>query len=143
MKRGEADEISAPVEAASGKCSLSLVQRAVLRNRALALKRIKQLLRAQFHEPQVRERLEELETLLPLVEEVRVIAAELKKSGQPVLHGEAMQKFVNCDLRFHMLLFQAGGNESEATGQRCRRSLQADGSCLASNECWSRSTTPR
>jgi DNA-binding GntR family transcriptional regulator len=53
----------------------------------------------------------EMETLQPLVEEVRVIAAELKKSGEAVLRGEAMKRFVACDLRFHTLLFQAGGNE--------------------------------
>jgi DNA-binding GntR family transcriptional regulator len=53
----------------------------------------------------------ELETLRLLVEQVRLCAAELKKSRRPALEGEALKKFVNCDLRFHMLLLQAGGNQ--------------------------------
>jgi DNA-binding GntR family transcriptional regulator len=53
----------------------------------------------------------ELETLELLVEQVRASAADLKKSGKPALQGEALKKFVHCDLRFHMLLLQAGGNQ--------------------------------
>jgi DNA-binding GntR family transcriptional regulator len=53
----------------------------------------------------------ELETLEGLVEQVRVCAADLRKSGRPVLEGEALKSFVTCDLRFHMLLLQAGGNQ--------------------------------
>ncbi len=53
----------------------------------------------------------ELETLEHWVEEVRVSAAELKKSSRPVLEGAALKHFISCDLRFHMLLLQAGGNQ--------------------------------
>ena len=52
-----------------------------------------------------------LESLEALVEEVRIIAAELKKSGEPGLEGDALQRFITCDMRFHMLLLQAGGNQ--------------------------------
>jgi len=52
-----------------------------------------------------------LEPLEALVEELRVIAAELKKSGKPALEGEELRRFITCDLRFHMLLLQAGGNQ--------------------------------
>jgi DNA-binding GntR family transcriptional regulator len=52
-----------------------------------------------------------LETLDSLVEEARIFAVELEQSGEPVLTGETMQRFINCDLRFHMLLLQAGGNQ--------------------------------
>jgi DNA-binding GntR family transcriptional regulator len=52
-----------------------------------------------------------LKLLEPPVEQVRMIAMELKKSGKPALEGEALQKFIACDLRFHTLLLQAGGNQ--------------------------------
>jgi DNA-binding GntR family transcriptional regulator len=52
-----------------------------------------------------------LEPLEALVEESRAIAAELKKSGQASLEGDALQRFITCDMRFHMLLLQAGGNQ--------------------------------
>jgi len=52
-----------------------------------------------------------LEPLEALVEESRIITAELKKSGQPALEGDALQRFITCDMRFHMLLLQAGGNQ--------------------------------
>ena len=52
----------------------------------------------------------ELETLEALIEEVRTIAEELRASGQPALEGEALERFVTADLRFHMVLLQAGGN---------------------------------
>jgi DNA-binding GntR family transcriptional regulator len=52
-----------------------------------------------------------LEPLEALVEELRTIATELKKSGEPALEGEAMRRFITCDMRFHMLLLQAGGNQ--------------------------------
>jgi DNA-binding GntR family transcriptional regulator len=52
-----------------------------------------------------------LEPLEALVEELLVIAAELKQSGQPGLEGEALQRFITCDMRFHMLLLQTGGNQ--------------------------------
>ena len=51
------------------------------------------------------------ETLDALVDEARMSADALKSSGLPSLEGEALQKFVHCDLRFHMLLLQAGGNQ--------------------------------
>ena len=53
----------------------------------------------------------QLQTLGQLVEQVRTAAAELKKSARPVLEGEALRAFVACDLRFHTLLLQAGGNQ--------------------------------
>jgi len=53
----------------------------------------------------------DLENLELLVAQVRVAAEELKHSGQPVLKGEALQRFLTCDLRFHTRLIQAGGNE--------------------------------
>jgi len=53
----------------------------------------------------------ELEALELLVEQVRICAADLKKSGKQILKGEALKKFVTSDLRFHMLLLQAGGNQ--------------------------------
>lgn len=52
-----------------------------------------------------------LETLEELVEHVRASAAKLKKSGQPALEGEALRQFIASDLRFHMLLLQAGDNQ--------------------------------
>ena len=52
-----------------------------------------------------------LEPLEAVVEEARVIAAELRKSGQPGLEGDALHRFIICDMRFHMLLLQAGGNQ--------------------------------
>lgn len=52
-----------------------------------------------------------LETLDGLVEEVRAAADALRDAGQSVLKGDAFQRFVNCDLRFHTLLLQAGGNQ--------------------------------
>jgi DNA-binding GntR family transcriptional regulator len=52
-----------------------------------------------------------LETLESLVEELRTTAVALKQSGQPALEGEALQKLIQCDLRFHTLLLQAGGNQ--------------------------------
>ncbi len=52
-----------------------------------------------------------VDTLDGLVEDVRTAAAALKKTGRPSLEGEALQSFVNCDLQFHMLLLQAGGNQ--------------------------------
>ena len=52
-----------------------------------------------------------MEPLSTLVEEVRVVTAELKKSGEPALEGDALRRFVNADMRFHMLLLQAGGNQ--------------------------------
>jgi DNA-binding GntR family transcriptional regulator len=52
-----------------------------------------------------------LEPLEALVEELRVIAAELEESGQSGLEGDALQRFITCDMRFHMLLLQAGGNQ--------------------------------
>jgi DNA-binding GntR family transcriptional regulator len=52
-----------------------------------------------------------LEPLEALVEETRAIAAELKKSGKSALEGGALQRFIACDMRFHMLLLQAGGNQ--------------------------------
>jgi len=51
-----------------------------------------------------------LESLDALVEAVRESASVLKKSGQKALEGEALQKFIQCDLQFHTLLLQAGGN---------------------------------
>jgi DNA-binding GntR family transcriptional regulator len=51
------------------------------------------------------------ETLDALVEEVREAAAALEQSGQAALDGEALQKFIHGDLRFHTLLLQAGGNQ--------------------------------
>ena len=53
----------------------------------------------------------EKEPLEALVEEARVIAAELKKSNKPGLEGDALQRFITCDMRFHMLLLQSGGNQ--------------------------------
>ncbi|MDB6138022.1 MAG: transcriptional regulator [Verrucomicrobiaceae bacterium] len=53
----------------------------------------------------------ELETLKQQVEQVRLCAVELKQSGKPVLEGDLLKKFVTCDLRFHMLILQAGGNQ--------------------------------
>jgi DNA-binding GntR family transcriptional regulator len=53
----------------------------------------------------------DLENLELLVAQVRAAADELKQSGRPVLKGEALQRFLACDLRFHMRLIQAGGNE--------------------------------
>ena len=64
----------------------------------------------------------ELEVLKLQVEQVRLCAAELKKSGKPVLEGELLKKFVTSDLRFHMLLLQAGGNQRRRHGRR----IQAD-----------------
>jgi len=52
-----------------------------------------------------------LEPLEALVEELRLIGAELKKSGRPALEGEAMRRFITCDMRFHLLLLQAAGNQ--------------------------------
>lgn len=52
-----------------------------------------------------------LETLDALVEEVRAAAVALQAAGQGTLEGEALQKFVQCDLRFHTILLQAGGNQ--------------------------------
>jgi DNA-binding GntR family transcriptional regulator len=52
-----------------------------------------------------------LEPLEALVEEGRVIAAALKKSGKAALEGGALHDFITCDMRFHMLLLQAGGNQ--------------------------------
>jgi DNA-binding GntR family transcriptional regulator len=54
---------------------------------------------------------QELESLETLVDQVRAIADELKQSGKPVLKGEALQRFLMSDLRFHMRLIQAAGNE--------------------------------
>jgi len=53
----------------------------------------------------------ELEQLELLVTQVREAAEDLKCSGRPVLKGEALQRFLTADLRFHMRLIQAGGNE--------------------------------
>jgi len=53
----------------------------------------------------------DLENLESLVAEVRLGAEELKQSGQPVLKGAALQRFLTGDLRFHMRLIQAAGNE--------------------------------
>lgn len=52
-----------------------------------------------------------LESLDTVVEELGGVAAELKKSGEPALTGDALKRFVSTDLRFHMLLLQAGGNQ--------------------------------
>ena len=52
-----------------------------------------------------------LEPLDALVEEMRVIAADLKKSGKPALESDDLKPFVTCDLRFHTLLLQAAGNQ--------------------------------
>lgn len=52
-----------------------------------------------------------LEPLEALVEELRTIATELKKSGKPALDGDDLKRFVTCDLRFHTLLLQAAGNQ--------------------------------
>lgn len=52
-----------------------------------------------------------LEPLELLVDELGTIAAELKKSGQTALAGEALKRFVAADMRFHLLLLQAGGNQ--------------------------------
>ena len=54
---------------------------------------------------------QELESLETLVGQVRAVADELKHSGKPVLKGEALQRFLMADLRFHMRLIQAAGNE--------------------------------
>jgi DNA-binding GntR family transcriptional regulator len=51
------------------------------------------------------------EVLALLVDQVRSLASELKKSGRPVLTGEALNRLVDCDLRFHMTLLRAGGNQ--------------------------------
>jgi DNA-binding GntR family transcriptional regulator len=54
---------------------------------------------------------QELESMETLVNQVRAVADELKESGKPVLKGEALQRFLMSDLRFHMRLIQAAGNE--------------------------------
>jgi DNA-binding GntR family transcriptional regulator len=53
----------------------------------------------------------DLASLETLVDEVRAVADELKETGKPVLKGEALQRFLMSDLRFHMRLIQAAGNE--------------------------------
>jgi DNA-binding GntR family transcriptional regulator len=45
------------------------------------------------------------------VEEVRACAAELEKSGEKILRGAALKRLLDCDLRFHFHLLQAGGNQ--------------------------------
>jgi len=52
--------------------------------------------------------LDRLETSLA---EIRTVTEELKRSGESVLKGHALQRFLASDLRFHMRLIQAGGNE--------------------------------
>jgi DNA-binding GntR family transcriptional regulator len=52
----------------------------------------------------------ELEGLKLLVEQVKTAADELKRSGEELLKGDALQNFLACDLRFHMRLLQASGN---------------------------------
>lgn len=56
------------------------------------------------------------ETLDALVEDVRLTAEALsipsgQNFGEAALEGDALQKFVSSDLRFHTLLLQAGGNQ--------------------------------
>jgi DNA-binding GntR family transcriptional regulator len=53
----------------------------------------------------------ELQTLEPLVEQVHAFALALNESGEPCLQGDHLKTFVACDLRFHMLLLQAAGNQ--------------------------------
>jgi DNA-binding GntR family transcriptional regulator len=53
----------------------------------------------------------ELDGLEMSVTEIRAVTEELKRSGEPALKGEALQRFLASDLRFHMRLIQAGGNE--------------------------------
>jgi DNA-binding GntR family transcriptional regulator len=52
-----------------------------------------------------------LEPLGGLVEELRTITADLKKSGKAALEGDDLKRFVTCDLHFHTLLLQAAGNQ--------------------------------
>lgn len=53
----------------------------------------------------------ELETLGKLVAEVRECRQLLESSGKKVLTGELLKRFVNADLRFHVLLLESAGNE--------------------------------
>lgn len=53
----------------------------------------------------------ELETLGKLVDEVRESRELLEASGKKVLTGELLKRFVNADLRFHVLLLESAGNE--------------------------------
>jgi DNA-binding GntR family transcriptional regulator len=46
-----------------------------------------------------------------LVEEVCGSAAELEASGKAVLLGAPLKRLLDCDLRFHFHLLQAGGNQ--------------------------------
>jgi DNA-binding GntR family transcriptional regulator len=56
-------------------------------------------------------RRKESEALGHLVEEVRESRLLLEKSGQPVLKGDLLQRFLVADYRFHVLLLQSAGNE--------------------------------
>jgi DNA-binding GntR family transcriptional regulator len=52
-----------------------------------------------------------LEVLEGLVQELRTMIADLKRSGRATLDGEPLKKFITCDMRFHLLLLQAAGNQ--------------------------------
>ncbi len=53
----------------------------------------------------------QFETLSSLVNDVQSAAVALKKSGKAALAGEALRKFIQSDLQFHMLLLHASGNQ--------------------------------
>jgi DNA-binding GntR family transcriptional regulator len=51
-----------------------------------------------------------VEALEQSMQEMLAIRSQLEKSGKPVLEGELLQRFVGCDMRFHLVLLQAAGN---------------------------------
>jgi DNA-binding GntR family transcriptional regulator len=52
-----------------------------------------------------------LEPLEALVEEMRILAIDRKKAEKGALDSETLRKFLTCDMRFHLLLLQAAGNQ--------------------------------
>src|SRR6188768_653952 len=53
---------------------------------------------------------EDLAMLARLCDEIRVIAAAVKKAGRDVVDAALMRRLLSADLAFHMVLLRASGN---------------------------------